>query len=175
MTWIEDEISYIWKSLEQSQYKAVWSYVQPYLRINDKDRQFSESYSNGTIKSLINSLRHVGSVAEWINAAFLRQSWSHDLGSSVRRIFEREGRHKLSTKNCAKASKSSCYYKHRQNFWWGRAKPKITCNNVIRNFWKTNFLWDKDIIKRKPRSHGLVYQSYKVKVSKFGDVFSNLV
>ena len=31
-------------------------------------------------------------------------------------------------------------------FDWGRAKPQITCNDVIKIFPKRKFLWDKDII-----------------------------
>ena len=35
-------------------------------------------------------------------------------------------------------------------FDWGRGpKPQITCNNVIRNFRKRNFLWGKDIVEWK--------------------------
>ena len=41
----------------------------------------------------------------------------------------------------------------------GAAKPKITYNDVVKNFRKRNFLWDKDIIEWKPRSRDLVYQS----------------
>ena len=29
----------------------------------------------------------------------------------------------------------------------GVGKPQITCNDVIRNFQKRNFLWDKDIVE----------------------------
>ena len=31
----------------------------------------------------------------------------------------------------------------------GGPKPQITCNDVIRNFLKRNFLWGKDIVKSK--------------------------
>ena len=31
-------------------------------------------------------------------------------------------------------------------FDWGRPKPQITCNNVIKIFPKRKFLWDKDIV-----------------------------
>ena len=31
-------------------------------------------------------------------------------------------------------------------FDWGRPKPQITCNDVIKNFPKRKFLWDKDIV-----------------------------
>ena len=34
-------------------------------------------------------------------------------------------------------------------FDWGGPKPQITRNDVIRNFRKSNFLWGKDIVKRK--------------------------
>ena len=33
--------------------------------------------------------------------------------------------------------------------WEGEPKPQITCNDVIRNFQKRNFLWDIDIIECK--------------------------
>ena len=33
-----------------------------------------------------------------------------------------------------------------QNFDWGRPKPRITCNDVIKNFPKRKFLWNKDIV-----------------------------
>ena len=33
-----------------------------------------------------------------------------------------------------------------QDFDWGRPKPKITCNDVIKIFPKRKFLWDKDIV-----------------------------
>ena len=42
-------------------------------------------------------------------------------------------------------------------FDWGGGKPKITCNEVIKNFRKRNFLWDKDIVQWKIRSRGLVW------------------
>ena len=35
-------------------------------------------------------------------------------------------------------------------------KPQITRNDVIRNFQKRNFLWDKHFLKWKVRSRGLV-------------------
>ena len=31
-------------------------------------------------------------------------------------------------------------------FDWGRPKPQITCYDVIKNFQKRKFLWDKDIV-----------------------------
>ena len=31
-------------------------------------------------------------------------------------------------------------------FDWGRLKPQITCNDVIKNFQTRKFLWDKDIV-----------------------------
>ena len=31
-------------------------------------------------------------------------------------------------------------------FDWGRPKPQITCNDVIKIFPKRKFLWDKDIV-----------------------------
>ena len=31
-------------------------------------------------------------------------------------------------------------------FDWGGPKPQSTCNDVIKNFQKRNFLWDKDIV-----------------------------
>ena len=31
-------------------------------------------------------------------------------------------------------------------FDWGRCKQQITCNDVIKNFQKRKFLWDKDIV-----------------------------
>ena len=34
-------------------------------------------------------------------------------------------------------------------FDWGGPKPQITCNDVIRNFRKSNFLWGKDIVEWK--------------------------
>ena len=39
-------------------------------------------------------------------------------------------------------------HRRSQDFWFGgRAKPKMTCNDVIRNFRKRNFLWDKGIVE----------------------------
>ena len=40
---------------------------------------------------------------------------------------------------------------HRRNhdFWLGGAKPQFTCNDVIRNFQKRNFLWGKNIVEWK--------------------------
>ena len=32
---------------------------------------------------------------------------------------------------------------------WGGPKPQITCNDVIRNFQKRNFLWGKAIVEWK--------------------------
>ena len=59
----------------------------------------------------------------------------------------------------------------------------MTCNDVIRNFRKRNFLWDKDIVECMIRSRGLVWhltksfqmgerlnQKLKIKVCKLGDV-----
>ena len=34
-------------------------------------------------------------------------------------------------------------------FDWGRPKPQITCNNVIKFFLKRKFLWDKVIVEWK--------------------------
>ena len=34
-------------------------------------------------------------------------------------------------------------------FDWGGPKPQITRNDVIRNFRKSNFLWDEDIVEWK--------------------------
>ena len=31
-------------------------------------------------------------------------------------------------------------------FDWGRPKPQITCYDVIKNFQKRKFLWDKNIV-----------------------------
>ena len=39
-----------------------------------------------------------------------------------------------------------------QDFWLGGCKPQITCNDVIRNFRKRNFLWGKNIVEWKIRS-----------------------
>ena len=59
----------------------------------------------------------------------------------------------------------------------------MTCNDVIRNFRKRNFLWDKDIVECMIRSRGLVWQltksfqngeslnqKLKMKICKLGDV-----
>ena len=59
----------------------------------------------------------------------------------------------------------------------------MTCNDVIRNFRKWNFLWDKDIVECMIRSRGLVWhltksfqkgerlnQKLKMKICKLGDV-----
>ena len=45
-----------------------------------------------------------------------------------------------------------------RTFDWGdgRGKPQITCNGVIRNFRKSNFLWGKDIVEKKIISCGLL-------------------
>ena len=68
-------------------------------------------------------------------------------------------------------------------FDWGRAKPKMTCNDIIRSFPKRNFFWDKDIVECMIRSRGLVWhltksfqkgerlnQMVKMKICKLGDV-----
>ena len=46
--------------------------------------------------------------------------------------------------------------------WGGGYKPQITCNDVIRNFQKRNFLWGKDIVEWKIRSCSLLalYQDF---------------
>ena len=41
-------------------------------------------------------------------------------------------------------------------FDWGRPKSQITCNDVIRNFQKRNFLEGKDIAEWKIWSRGLL-------------------
>ena len=59
----------------------------------------------------------------------------------------------------------------------------MTRNDVIRNFRKRNFLWDKDIVECMIRSRGLVWhltksfqkgerlnQKLKMKICKLGDV-----
>ena len=63
--------------------------------------------------------------------------------------------------------------------------PRITCNEIIRDFQKRKFLWNKDIVKqryrrsfcakKKIRSCGLVSQKKKVKMFTLGDVLSKLV
>ena len=40
-------------------------------------------------------------------------------------------------------------HRRSQDFWLGGPKPQITCNDVIRNFRKRNFLWGKDIVEWK--------------------------
>ena len=59
----------------------------------------------------------------------------------------------------------------------------MTCNDVIRNFRKRNFLWDKDIVECMIGNRGLVWhltksfqkrerlnQKLKMKICKLGDV-----
>ena len=59
----------------------------------------------------------------------------------------------------------------------------MTSNDVIRNFQKSNFLWDKDIVECTIRSRGLVWyltksfqkgerlnQKLKMKLCKLGEV-----
>ena len=53
----------------------------------------------------------------------------------------------------------------------------MTCNDVIRNFRKRNFLWDKDIVECMIRSRGLCFQEgerlnqkLKMKICKLGNV-----
>ena len=46
-------------------------------------------------------------------------------------------------------------------FDWGEGQPKMTCNAVIRNFRKRNFLGDKDIVECMIRSRGLVWHLTK--------------
>ena len=50
-------------------------------------------------------------------------------------------------------------------FDWG-GKPQITCNDVIKIFWKKNFLWGKDIVEWKIRS--LVWHLTKILLKKEG-------
>ena len=33
--------------------------------------------------------------------------------------------------------------------WGGGPEPQITCNDIIKNFRKRNFLWGKDIVEYK--------------------------
>ena len=40
-------------------------------------------------------------------------------------------------------------HRRSQNFRLGGPKPQITCNDVIKNFQKRNFLWNKDIVEWK--------------------------
>ena len=42
--------------------------------------------------------------------------------------------------------RQSSIHRRSQNFWFGGPKPQITCNDVIKNFRKRIFLWDKDIV-----------------------------
>ena len=71
-------------------------------------------------------------------------------------------------------------------FDWERGtKPQTTCNDVIRNFQKKKFLWDKDIAVWKMRSRGLCLAHNQdfakrrelkpKKKCKLGDVLSKLV
>ena len=46
-------------------------------------------------------------------------------------------------------------------FDWGRPKPQITCYDVIKNFQKKKFLWDKDIVGRKIWNRMSCYVSKK--------------
>ena len=39
--------------------------------------------------------------------------------------------------------------------WGGRAKPQIIGNDVIKNFRKEKFLWDKDTVEWRIRSRDL--------------------
>ena len=56
-----------------------------------------------------------------------------------------------------------------RNIDWG-PKPQSTCNDVIRNFRKSNFLRDKNIVEWKTRRRGLVYQNEKGEMSKMENV-----
>ena len=47
-------------------------------------------------------------------------------------------------------------------FDWEGGKPQTTCNDVIRNFRKRNFLWDNDIAECKISSPGLVSHLTKI-------------
>ena len=49
----------------------------------------------------------------------------------------------------------------------GGAKPQITCNGVVRNFQKRNFLWGKDIVEWKIRSRDLVWQLTRISLEGF--------
>ena len=40
--------------------------------------------------------------------------------------------------------------------WGGGPEPQITCNDVVKNFQKRNFLWDKSIVRWKIRNHCLL-------------------
>ena len=54
-------------------------------------------------------------------------------------------------------------HRRSQNFLIGESpKPQITCNNVIINFWRWNFLWVKDIVEWKIRSSGLVWHCTRI-------------
>ena len=46
-------------------------------------------------------------------------------------------------------------------FDWGEGQTKNECNDVIRNFRKRNFLWDKDIVECMIRSRGLLWHLTK--------------
>ena len=45
--------------------------------------------------------------------------------------------------------RQSPIHRRSQNFWLEWPKPQITCNDVIKNFQKRKFLWDKDILEWK--------------------------
>ena len=47
-------------------------------------------------------------------------------------------------------------HRRSQDFWLWGSKPKITCNDVIRNFRRGIFCGGKDIVEWKIRSRGLV-------------------
>ena len=55
-----------------------------------------------------------------------------------------------------KSFQVTCQHRRSQDFWLGGPKPQITCNDVIRNFQKRNFLWDKDIVEWKIWSRSLL-------------------
>ena len=40
-------------------------------------------------------------------------------------------------------------------FDWGEPKPQITCNGVIKNLRRRNFLWDLGVVECKISSRGL--------------------
>ena len=64
---------------------------------------------------------------------------------------------------------STLFHRRSQDFWLGGGpKPKITCNDVIRNFRKRNFLWDKDIVEWKIRSRGPVWHETRISLKGEG-------
>ena len=70
------------------------------------------------------------------------------------------------TLNQRKVSTIALHMSVARIFDWRGPKPKITSNDIIRNFQKRNILWGKDIAEWKIRSCGLIWHLSRILLKK---------